>query len=158
MTLEEYCETLDEQKLAAIAISLCKVALMNWDYYIKNNKLCYKDTTAGLHHDVRPQLLADTLAEVKNIYSNAGQNQTQIKNLLNEFTDPLVAIDEDDWSLPNSVQKAFQSIYHLAYGVEVKRVVFGELTHYLAINQAIEAIEEGNLLSETEIRALIYTP
>lgn len=68
----------------------------------------------------------------------------------------MVAIDDDDWSLPNKVQKAFQSIYHLAFGVENIRVVFGELTHYLAINQAIEAIEEGNLLSEAEIRALIY--
>jgi len=158
MIFEEYCETLDEQKLAAIAISLCEVALFNWDHYTKNNKLRYKDTIAALYHEVRPQLLADTLAEVKNIYSNAGQSQTQINKLLNEFTDPLVAIDDNDWSLPNKVQKSFQSIYHLACGVEVKRVVFGELTHYLAINQAIEAIEEGNLLSETEIRALIYTP
>jgi hypothetical protein len=160
MTLEDYCNTLSESLLIAIATDLCEVALRNWENYCKYNKAEYQDSVCSLKHSVRKDLLYDTVLEAKQILQRNEMSEpelyTEIRDLLKEFQEHIISLQDWDWHLPYETEKTFYSIYNLAKGFIDKRTGNDTLTHYIGINQAIEAIEEGKLLSENELRKILY--
>jgi hypothetical protein len=164
MTLQEFCDTLPESKQVELALSLIKHVLPVWDDYAKHNSLSYRDTVVGLTHTVPKQLLADTTNEVEIYFSGPRllrrlKRKNKLLKLYSYFSDPVIALWDSDWELPQAVEKTFYSVYHLTGSiVGKKKTVFDESAIYVSINQAIDAIQLSGLLSEKQIREIIYQP
>jgi hypothetical protein len=162
MTLEEHIENLQKDMQFDIAIRLTKLSLPIWDKYADKNELTYRDTVVGLHHSVDRALLKDTIDAVEKYISTNMINKVIIKNtdllsLSRQFSDPIVALQDIDWELPNEVEKTFYAVHNLldaALGKEM--TAFNESTIYVTINQAIDALNNSKTLTEEEIRKVLY--
>ena len=162
MTLEEHIDNLPKDKQFDIAIRLTRLALPIWDKYAKKNELTYRDTVVGLQHSVNRTLLKNTIDAVEkyistNIIGKAIMKNTALISLSRQFSDPIVALQDLDWELPNEIERTFYSVHNLldsALGKE--KTVFNETTIYVTINQAIDALSSSKLMTEAEIREILY--
>ncbi len=162
MTLKEHIENLQKDMQFDIAIRLTKMSLPIWDKYADKNELTYRDTVVGLHHSVDRALPKDTIDAVEKYISTNMINKVIIKNtdllsLSRQFSDPIVALQDIDWELPNEVEKTFYAVHNLldaALGKEM--TAFNESTIYVTINQAIDALNNSKTLTEEEIRKVLY--
>ena len=162
MTLEEHISNLPKEKRFDIAIRLTRLTLPIWDNYADKNELTYRDTVVGLQHSVDREFLKNTINEVERYVLTNRINKAIIKNfdllaLSRQFREPIVALQDSDWELPNEVERTFYAVHNLldsALGKE--KTAFDEATIYVTINQAIEALESSNLLTEIEIREILF--
>ena len=162
MTLEEHIENLPKDKQFDIAIRLTKLSLPIWNKYADKNELTYRDTVVGLHHFVDRALLKNTIDAVEKYISTNMISKVVIKNidllsLSRQFSDPIVALQDIDWELPNEVEKTFYAVHNLldaALGKEM--TAFNESTIYVTINQAIDALDSSKTRTEEEIRKVLY--
>ncbi len=157
MDLKEYCYSLSSNDLYTLAIKMCENALIIWDDYALKNKLYYRDTVIGLSHTVRTQLLSDTIQFCKETHNVKFTRSTDFDKLLEEFSDPIVSIQDSDWELPYPVEKTFHAVYNLLKGDQEQLTNFDELTHYVSVNQAVDAITEHGRMPMKEIKDLIYS-
>ena len=162
MTLEEHIENLPKDKQFDIAIRLTKLSLPIWNKYADKNELTYRDTVVGLHHFVDRALLKNTIDAVEkyistNMISKVVIKNTDLLSLSRQFSDPIVALQDIDWELPNEVEKTFYAVHNLldaALGKEM--TAFNESTIYVTINQAIDALDSSKTMTEEEIRKVLY--
>ena len=162
MTLEEHIENLPKDKQFDIAIRLTKLSLPIWNKYADKNELTYRDTVVGLHHFVDRALLKNTIDAVEkyistNMISKVVIKNTDLLSLSRQFSDPIVALQDIDWELPNEVEKSFYAVHNLldaALGKEM--TAFNESTIYVTINQAIDALDSSKTMTEEEIRKVLY--
>ena len=162
MTLEEHIENLPKDKQFDIAIRLIKLSLPIWDKYADKNELTYRDTVVGLHHSVDRALLKNTIDAVEkyistNMISKVVIKNTDLLSLSRQFSDPIVALQDIDWELPNEGEKTFYAVHNLldaALGKEM--TTFNESTIYVTINQAIDALDSSKTMTEEEIRKVLY--
>jgi hypothetical protein len=162
MTLEEHVDNLPKDKRFDIAIRLTRSALPAWDKYAEKNELTYRDTVVGLQHSVNKALLKNTIDAVEkyistNIIGKAIIKNTTLLSLSRQFSDHILALQDLDWELPNEIERIFYSVYNLldsALGKE--KTVFNETTIYVTINQAIDALSSSKLMTEAEIREILY--
>ncbi len=144
-----------------IAIRLTKLALPIWENYADKNSLTYRDTVIGLTHTVEKKILKDTIDAVeKYLNSNKIEKFIGVKSELTEirrqFDDPIVALQDTDWELPNEVQKTFYAVYNLIdYLLGKEKTVFDESTIYVSINQAVDALETSKTLTFDEISKIL---
>lgn len=163
MTLEEYISQLPKHIQFAHAIRFSRLVLPLWDNYAKTNALTYRDSVVGLDHRVASGLLKNTVDAVENYLSSNRMGKVILKRtvlvpLSEQFTDPMVALQDLDWDLPNEIEKTFYAIHNLlnsALGKE--KTAFNKATLYVSINQAIDALTIARALSEAEIRQLLYS-
>jgi hypothetical protein len=162
MTLQEYVDSLPEKLQFSLAIKLTKLVLPIWDKFAENNGTTYRDTVVGLTHSVRSDLLRNTVLSVEK-YNNANWllkpviKHAALKYLANEFSEPIVALQDADWKLPNTVLMSFYSIYNLLdAALGRQKTVFDETTIYITINQAISALESSQACTIEEIKDLVY--
>ena len=141
MTLQEYIYTLPNDKQFRLALRLTKLSLRIWENYADKNNLTYRDSVVGLVHSVDRHLPANTITAVERSLLSK-RYDTELLDLRKQFDDPIVALQDMDWELPKEVQKTFYSVFNLleAYMGKVE-TTFGELTTYVSINQAAEALE-----------------
>ena len=162
MTLEEHIDNLPKDKRFEIAIRLTRLALSIWDKYAEKNELTYRDTVVGLQHSVNRALLKNTIDAVEkyistNIIGKAIMKNTALISLSRQFSDPIVALQDLDWELPNEMERTFYSVHNLlASALGKEKTVFNESTIYVSINQAIDALSISKLMTEAEIRKIIY--
>ncbi|MGK2863903.1 MAG: hypothetical protein ACSLE0_18360 [Chitinophagaceae bacterium] len=162
MTLQEHIDSLSKDKQFDIAIRLTRSALPIWDKYADNNELTYRDTVVGFEHAVDRNLLKNTIDVVEKFISTNKINKAIIKNidLLSfdrQFSDPIVALQDIDWELPQEVERTFYAVHNLlnaALGEE--KTAFDETTIYITINQAIDALDSSKTMTEVEIRNILY--
>ena len=162
MTLEEHIDNLPRDKQFDIAIRLTRLTLPIWNNYADKNELAYRDTVVGLLHLVDRTLLKNTIDSVEKYMLTNRINKAIIKNFdlipfSRQFRDPIVALQDLDWELPYEVERTFYAVHNLlisALGKE--KSVFNESTIYVTINQAIDAISSLKLMTETEIREILY--
>jgi hypothetical protein len=162
MTLEEHIENLPKDKQFDIAIRLTKLSLPIWDKYAGKNELTYRDTVVGLHHFLDRVILKNTIDAVEkyistNMISKVIIKNTDLLSLSRQFSDPIVALQDIDWELPNEVEKTFYAVHNLldaALGKEM--TAFNESTIYVTINQAIDALDSSKTMTEEEIRKVLY--
>ena len=156
MTLEEFIESLDEKRQYELAIELTKKALPIWDAYAISNKLEYVDTVVGMHHTVQKYILLRTLDTVQKEILNPNTQKKKIKQLREEFSDPIVAMQDLDWELPYCVERVFYSIRNLLDKLSGQNItVFDESQIYVVINQAIDALYKEKILTENEIKEIL---
>jgi hypothetical protein len=161
VTLEEYIDSLPEAKRYRLATKFANLTLLIWNKYADEHELVYRDSVVGMSHVVDRNLLSDTIAAVE-VYMGRKRlvrsllGKAQLLHLHHQFTDPIVALQDDDWPLPDSVVKVFYSINNLleaAMGRE--QTAFGNSTISVAINQAIDALQTSMTFSTSEIRELL---
>lgn len=162
MTLEEYIDNLSIDKQFDIAIRLTKLALPIWDKYAEKNELTYRDTVVGLQHSVDRAILKNTIYAVEKYISTNFINKAIIKNidllsLSSQFSDPIIALQDLDWELPDEIEKTFYAVHNLldsALGKE--KTAFNETTIYVTINQVIVALDSSKTITQEEIRKILY--
>ncbi len=162
MTLQEHIDNLPKNKQFDIAIRFTRLALPIWNKYAKKNEPTYRDTVVGLQHSVKRTLLKNTIDAVEkyiatNTIGKAILKNTELISLSRQFSDPIVALQDHDWELPNEIKKTFYSVHNLLDSVLGKeKTVFNETTIYVTINQAIDALLSSKLMTEKEIRKILY--
>jgi len=156
MDLKEYCTSLAKDKRLELALRLCDKAHPIWENYYITGNLSYRDTTVGELHKVEKNLLNDALHLCRHFKSNPHLFIIQRDALLEKFLEPITAIQDDDWILPYPVERTFYAIYNLIKGFKQEENEFGELLHYLSVNQAVDAIWKSKLMSVDEIKNCIY--
>ena len=162
MTLEEYIDNLSKDKQFDIAIRLTKLALPIWDKYVEKNELTYRDTVVGLQHSVDFNILKNTIYAVEKYISTNFINKAIVKNtdllsLSSQFSDPIIALQDLDWELPDEIEKTFYAVHNLldsALGKE--KTAFNETTIYVTINQVIVALDSSKTITQEEIRKILY--
>ena len=108
MSLQKYIESLSKEKQFSLAIKLAKFALPIWDKFADKNELSYRDSIAGIKHTVDKNLLNDTIVSAENyLRSNKLDFNEGETDLYKKFIDPIVALQDDDWDLPDEVLKTF---------------------------------------------------
>lgn len=158
MTLEQLCETLSEDKQIKLAIDLINISIPVWRDYSQLNVLSYRDTVVGLTHTVPNELLQDTINEIENYLESPNaipklQNRQRFLKLFSLFSDPIVALQDNDWKLPHVPERIFYSVYNLIRAiVEIDLKVF---TISVSINQAIDAIQSAELLTADQIKQIL---
>ena len=150
MTLQQFCTNLPEDKRTQLAITLAKLTLPVWNNFADKHKLSYRDSIVGLKHPVDRNLLENSINEIE---TSCFKTTNRLLELYNSFIDPIVALQDDDWVLPNPVQKTFYSVYNLLESVIGKeQAVSEDSVIYVSINQAVDALETSKTLTEDEIK------
>ena len=151
MTLQEFCDSLPEKKQIELALRFVKIALPIWEEFAKKSKLKYIDSVVGLSHKVDSELLKRTIQKIEN---NA--DISELKNIYDEFTDPIVSLQDSDWELPRKVELTFYSVHNLLSGLTQEgNTVFNESYFYVSVNQAIDAITKAKILTRDKIKSII---
>jgi len=156
MDLQEYCKTLSKERLLNTTIKICEKTLPIWDNYSLTNKLEYIDTVVGLLHNVKKELLFNSIQFAKRKDFGTKVWKKDYSDLTEGFVDPISAIQDMDWELPSDVKNGFYAIYNLITGIKEPMTLFKEQTHYVSINQAIQALESSNLMSTNQIKDILY--
>jgi hypothetical protein len=157
MTLEEYIEGIPNDKQFRIAVELTKCALPIWDRYAEKHKLTYRDSVTGLSHHVDKNLLRDTIDAIETLSKKGNtERKNEEEDILGEqsdkFEDPIVALQDSDWELPDEVEKIFYSVYNLTeFMIGNEETVFDEPTIFVAINQAADALITNKIMTFHEI-------
>lgn len=161
MTLESYTASLPRYKQFKVAVKLARLALPLWEKYANTNSLSYIDSVVGMSHTVDKQLLKNSIDGVE-AYIESGylkkliDGKNEIAKFQNDFVDPIVALQDMDWELPEEVKKVFYSVYNLleaAMGAD--QTIFDESTIYVSINQAADALASSKMMTFDEINTLL---
>jgi len=157
MTLQEYVASLSKEQQFRLALKFIKKALPIWEQYASKNSLGYIDTVVGLSHNVDKNLLKDSVQRVEYLLDTPhNQHNTTLFDLQEQFTDPIIALQDWDWELPDEVQKTFYAVYNLIEAFAGKEMsMFGEQTIYVSINQAIDAIVTAKIATFEELREML---
>lgn len=162
MTIQEHIESLSIDKQFKLAIRLLNLAVPIWHKFAENGNLNYRDSVVGLQHSVDINLLTNTLRLVGK-YGSANLNQKvlakddELLGLKMQFSDPIIALQDDDWNLPKDVKNVFYGIYNIlnaALGEEM--TIFGESTIYISIIQALTALDFSGQITTEELKAMMY--
>ena len=160
MILQEFTDSLAKDKQFKLAIKLTKLAIPIWDNYTDKNDLCYRDNVVGMYHTVDRKLLLNTINAVEeylklNKLKKLFDRKSKLIELSKQFDDPIVALQDCDWELPNEVLKTFYSVRNLLDTLLGKeQTVFNERTIYVSINQAIDALEKSQTMTIEEIKTM----
>lgn len=156
MPLDKIVSNLSNKHQLELAVVLIEKALVIWDEYCIGGKLDYIDTVVGMHHEVKPDLPARSLALAKKELQHPGTQAAEIKALNDEFIEPIVAMQDDDWEMPDAVEKVFYAAYNLNEFLNgLTTTTFAESQIYLVINQAIDALLTKEIMTLAEINNLI---
>ncbi len=161
MTLKKYSESLPKDIRFKVAIKLIKLALPIWENFADKNQLKYRDTVVGLTHTVDKDILKNSIDAVE-IYLNSNKirkiigGKSKLIEIRRQFDDPIVALQDADWELPDDVPKIFYSVYNLLDELlGKKKTAFDKSTIYVAINQAIDALDTSETLTVGEINKIL---
>jgi hypothetical protein len=159
MTLQKYTDSLSKEKQFNLAIKLTKLALPIWEHYVGYKKHRYRDSVVGLKHSVNRELLKDSIESAEFFFNSDHQNSELREKLLllyAQFEDPVIAIQDDDWKLPDNVLNTFYSVYNLLEAMLViDRSTLDDSAISVSINQAIDALESSKTLTSDEINGIL---
>lgn len=156
MGLKEYTESLTENKRILLAVELIERLLPIWNEFSNKRKnIEYVDTVVGMAHSVDKKIIELTINLVKKWINGDVDNLE--KALLNEwYSDPIVALQDLDWEIPENIQLIFYSAHNLLGKINGEtKTIFGDEQLYLVINQSIDAILKSGLMSDNQIKELL---
>lgn len=158
MTLEEYCATLPVKKQVELAIKFLNTALPIWESFVATNDLTYRDSVMLMEHTIDKNLPVIAIREAEKYFLSAEPGIPEaLKKIQFEFTEPVVALQDGDWDIPEAAKKFFYSVHNLIDALMGQTTTaFKESTIYVCINQAIDAIQLAGLLQDAQIREILY--
>jgi hypothetical protein len=162
MTLRKFIDSLPKNKQFELAIELIKKGLSVWEEYATDERLTYNDTVVGMRHTIDKKLLKRTVDSVdafikKQQFGREEMTKKKLAALNEEFLEPIAALQDLDWKVPHEIERIFYAVYNLynaGKGIEI--TVFGETSIYVAINQAIDALESSGHMSFEELKLMVY--
>ncbi|MCP4441128.1 MAG: hypothetical protein GY810_19560 [Aureispira sp.] len=104
------------------------------------------------HHKVKADLPQRTLNLAKTILSqtttdiNIGATQAQLDELYTEYMEPIIALQDDDWDLPDAALWAFYGSYNLCRALKQGDYYAGESLFYVSRNQGLSALDSAGLI------------
>jgi hypothetical protein len=110
-----------------------------------------------MKHNIHKGLLTETVDAVEEYIKThriirVMNGKSRQMSLLKQFEDPVIALQDMDWKLPDEVQKTFYAIYNLLEAsIGKEQTTFNEPTIYISINQAIDALETSKEMTFEEI-------
>jgi hypothetical protein len=161
MTLQQYTDSLPKKKQIELALRLVRLALPIWEKYSNENDLSYRDSVVGMNHRVDQKLLQDCTNRVEeylqfSMFKKIMSGKTRLQALRKQFDDPIIALQDADWELPDEVLKTFYSVYNLIDTVVgEEKTTFADSTISVSINQAADAIETSKSLTSDQINAIL---
>lgn len=151
--MKDFIESLPTEKQIALAITFAQKALPIWESYATRSKCTYYDSVVGIKHIIDEKLPARTIESIKKYLIN--QDISFLLPLSEEFIEPIVALQDDDWKLPDGVLKTFYAIYNLLEGLVGNPItIFSENIFYVSVNQSADALLSTRTASIEEIRQL----
>lgn len=158
MNLKEIVTNLDEQTQYKMALIFTQKALVIWDNYANGKNMEYVDSVVGVNHTVDSSILDSTLQVIKSELKTPNSQAENIRKLLGEYTEPITALQDSDWELPNEVRLTFYSIKNLLTKISGQNTSsFNEPLLYVAINQAIDAIYTAKIMTTDEVKNIFDT-
>ncbi len=159
-TLKDLIGGLPEDRQLTLAVHFCRLGLPIWEAFALDVKARdYYDGVVGMHHVISETLLARALATAQAALNQTDYSSTvagieAIRSIAHEFVEPIVALQDDDWELPDAVKLIFYAHSNLVEHLSGKRVFSGgETALYVSVNQAIDALETSGRLTMEQIRA-----
>jgi len=130
-----------------LSVMLLKITLPVWKNFSEKGKLTYRDSVVWQKHNVDRDIISKVIGE-------AEKPEGKFNKLYDEFTDPIIAIQDDDWKPPASAEKIFYSTYNLLNAILTED---GDSAKYYctSINQSLDVIDSEKLLSEEEIKDIL---
>lgn len=122
-----------------VHLALAAIALKQWQEFAAAGSIPrkYTETVCGTRQEVDLGLPSDALSCVLE-----GTDHTQISE---RYLEPITALQDDDWSLPDDPQYAFYAIYNTFR----KYAVGKEIDDWLIVNQALSSFGENSAEAET---------
>ena len=162
MGLQERIENLPEEKQIELSIKLLEIGLPIWTEFAQNNKLEYTDTVVGMHHRIDENIVDKAISFAKVQFENkegvlkSFLRHRATKFIEQEFWEPITALQDLDWEIPEPPKLVFYSAYNLIEKLAGKEnSVLGELIIYVSINQSIDAIQRKGIISNEEVREIV---
>jgi len=107
---------------------LCEHALAQWREFCQSNRpISYVESVCGTHQTVDTELPDDALRSVRENKDVAGVD--------GRYSEPIVAMQDDDLSFPKSITFAYYAIYNAFK----KYVQHENVDDWLIVNQALSA-------------------
>lgn len=159
MSLEDYCESLNTRQKIQCCLALITVAMPIWNDFVKVNELKYRDSVVGLNHEIAPDILergikAVEIMQRKSILSKLF-SVSPLSGSLDEFLEPITAMQDLDWELPYPVAQLFYSVYNLMRFADKKQSHSHKDLAYISMNQSIDALSCSELKSLDEVNAIL---
>ncbi len=157
MSLQDFLSAIPEKNQHGLSIKFLTLGLPIWDSFSSASKnLEYIDTVVGMHHKVSKDIIQRTMdIATKEINSPNSRNKELIE-LKEEFSDPLVSLQDLDWEIPESAQLIFYSAYNLVESLTGRKETYdGETMIYISINQSIDAITREKIKTFDDINNLL---
>jgi len=162
MSLQKYIDCLTKENQFKLAIKLARLALPVWDKFADRTELTYMDSVTGSKHTVDKDLLLRVIESIENnLMDNRFDLNDEETKLYKMFIDPIVALQDNDWELPDEVLKTFYSVYILIEAlIDGGKPSFGNSSLYISINHSIDALVYSRTLSSDEINRILdsFTP
>lgn len=153
--LKEHINSLPADQQFKLAVKLIRLTLPIWYTCSDKNKLAYIDAVAGLPHSVDRRLLSVTADYIEKRLPYRTTDDTFFQ-LHSQFTDPIVALQDEDWELPGEVCKLFYAVHNLAEAfMDKTQTTFGDLTIYVSINQALDALTTSGQMPVEQLNAIL---
>lgn len=151
MALEEFVAQLEPNQKVSIAIDLLEKCLPIWKGYCRNRNIHYVDSVVGMSHSISKSLISRVVKIAKK-----GKTK-EINEVVEEFRDPIVAMQDFDFEPPKEVELCFYSAYNLVEHFNGKEQSgFGHEIIYVSINQSIDALQTADILTSEQIKAILY--
>jgi len=160
MTLD-FVHGLSKRKQIILALKLTKIALPIWDNYAKNYSLIYQDGVVGLNHNVNEMILRASVNGVDeysraSIFKKLFKGKNDLLKLRAQFDDPIIALQDGDWVLPDEVKMIFYSVFNLLeFVLGEEDTLFGDSSIYVSINQVLEGVNRSNLNLYEDINRIL---
>jgi hypothetical protein len=160
-TLEELMQGLPIRRQLEAAVHFAALGLPIWEEFAAQDALTYIDGVVGVQHTISATLPARVHAIAQRHLAgdpslDSEEGQATLKVLKHEFIEPIVALQDDDWDLPEPVKLIFYAhsnlLEHLSGAVES---VFGESLLYVTVNQAVDGIEKSGKMTMAQLREVL---
>lgn len=127
-------------KQKEVQLYLCELAYKVWLSHIKDNKIeGYTESVTASFQEVDQLLPLDAIEAVR-----LGKDT---KDVYRRYLEPIVAMQDSDFSLPSKIEYAYYSIYNL-YNYYISKKLDDS---WLIINQALSALGDKESVENLEI-------
>jgi hypothetical protein len=154
MSLEEQIACLEEPKRLQLAADLLELALPVWMNFTENPSSLFYYHALG-DGIVARNIIQRTINVAKDGVDSVDRKK-EIEKLFTEFIEPVLAIRDDYWILPEDVKLivwAASNLVDKLAGESITRV--GEDQLYLVINQEVDALTKANRITFDEVNVMI---
>lgn len=127
----------EDDRISALVLA-CEPALTKWMTWAAKEKPVYVDTVVGMRHVVDIDLPVRALEQVRQRHENPDPS-----DVIQAYVEPIVALHDMDWEMPNNLELAYYAVYNLHRLVyEPQDTITPSLVLEQAIAGALQEVDE----------------